>query len=148
MTISNYANILNGVIASLDESAVYEQALATVTAAVEEQRSYIDSQVTAAVQEEVTAKVTAAAQEQIAAQVTAAVHENVTDQVIQTATGMDKAYYDSAIEARLIDEETKAVIENAINEQMESKAVKAILTLKDGAPALVDGVTQLRDGTM
>ena len=38
-TISNYAEKLNAVISSLDDKAVYKQALAQVTAAVEAKRS-------------------------------------------------------------------------------------------------------------
>lgn len=64
MTVENYAEVLNGVIASLDETTVYEQALAKVTAAVEEQRPYIEAQVTAVIRKEVTEQVSAAVQEQ------------------------------------------------------------------------------------
>lgn len=123
MTISNYADVLNGVIASLDETAVYEQALATVTAAVEEQRAYIAEQVTAAIQAEVTQQVTAAVQEQVQAQVTETVRETVEAQVILAATGMDKESYEAAVAAGAVEEDTQAAIEEAIEAQMRSEAV-------------------------
>ncbi len=125
LTVGNYADVLNGVIASLDENAVYAQALATVTAAVEEQRGYIEQQVTAAVRDEVTAQVTAAVREQVAAQVTQAVRDSVAEQVIQGALGMDKASYDAAVAAGQIDEETQAAIEAAIEQQMQTETVLA-----------------------
>lgn len=123
MTVQNYAEVLNGVIASLDESAVYEQALATVTAAVEEQRPYITEQVTAAIREEVTAQVTAAVQEQVTAQVTEAVRETVAAQVILAATGLEQEDYLAAVAAGAVTEETQAALESAIEAQMQSEDV-------------------------
>lgn len=123
MTISNYADVLNGVIASLDETAVYEQALATVTAAVEDQRPYIMEQVTAAVQAEVAQQVTVAVQEQVQAQVTETVRENVAAQVILSCTGMDIESYEAAVAAGAVDEQTQALINNAIEAQMQSEEI-------------------------
>ena len=123
LTIKNYANVLTGVIASLDENAVYEKALAAVTAAVEAQRPYIEGQVTAATRVEVTAQVTTAVREQVTMQVTEAIHQTVTEQVIYAATGMDKASYDAAIAAGTINEENQAAINAAIAEQMQSESI-------------------------
>ena len=123
LTIKNYANVLTGVIASLDENAVYEKALAAVTAAVEAQRPYIEGQVTAATRVEVTAQVTTAVREQVTMQVTEAIHQTVTEQVIYAATGMDKASYDAAIAAGMINEENQAAINAAIAEQMQSESI-------------------------
>lgn len=130
MTIQNYADVLNGVIASLDENAVYEQALAAVTAAVEEQRSYIAEQVEAAVRDGVMEQVTAAVQEQVKPQVTEAVYQEVEAQVILTATGMDKESYEAAVAAGQIDEETQAAIAGAIEEQKQSDAVLQMIEAK------------------
>lgn len=69
MTVENYGEVLDGVIASLDQDEVYKQALNQVTAAVEAQRGYIESQVTAAAETEVRQKVTAAVKEQVAEKV-------------------------------------------------------------------------------
>ena len=123
LTISNYADVLTGVIASLDKNAVYEKALAAVTAAVEAQRPYIEGQVTAAIRVEVTAQVTTAVREQVTIQVTEAIHQTITEQVIYAATGMDQANYDAAIAAGMIDEETQAAINAAIDEQMQSESI-------------------------
>lgn len=142
MTISNYADVLNGVIASLDETAVYEQALATVTAAVEEQRSYIEEQVTAAIRSEVTEQVTAAVEEQVKAQVTEAVREQVRAQVISTVTQMSPADYETAVDAGLVDEATQAAIESAVEEQMQSDTVLQMIesnTAAQMASATVQG---------
>lgn len=141
MSIGNYADVLNGVIASLDETAAYQQALAAVTAQVEEQRDFITEQVTAAVRENVAqqvktgveAEVTNAVKEQVAeseeqirAAVTEAVRESVTDAVIR-ALGIEgitnKAEYDSAVESGLVDEATQAAVSAAIEAQMQSEEV-------------------------
>lgn len=130
LTINNYADVLNGVIASLDKNAVYEQALETVTSAVEAQRSYIEEQVTGAIREEVTAKVTSAVEEQVKAQVTEAVRETVAEQVIYTAAQMDKESYETAVAAGMIDETTQTAIENAIEQQMQSETVLQTIQAK------------------
>ena len=140
MTVGNYADVLNGVINSLDDTAVYQQALQTVTSAVEAKRDYIKSQVTAAVQAEVESqvrsgvkagveeKVAEAVREQVAAAVEASVRANVAEQVILSATGMSKADYDAAVAAGAVDAATQQQIEGAISQQMASSDVKALIS--------------------
>jgi len=140
MTIDNYASVLNGIIDSLDESKVYNQALSQVTSAVEAKRDFIKSQVTAAVREQVEAGVTSAVREQVtkqvkevvkeqvSGQVTATVRENVETQVILAATGMDKAKYDSAVSAGLVNKATQDAINSAVNEKMASEEIKALIS--------------------
>lgn len=129
LTIENYEQVLNGVIESLSEDTVYEQALGQVTAAVEAQRDTIAQQVTAAVAEEVTAQVTAAVKEEVTAQVTQAVREAVAGQVVSslpTPSGEPlESYemYQAAVEAGQIDPESQEQIEAAIEQQMQSEAV-------------------------
>ena len=140
MTVDNYADVLNGVIKSLDDSAVYQQALDSVTSAVEGKRDYIRDQVTAAVKTEVESevtsavktsvseKVTAAVRVQVSDAVTASVRENVAAQVIQQATGMTKDQYDSAVAAGQIDAATQQQISSAIDQQMASDTVKETIS--------------------
>ncbi len=123
LTVENYAQVLSGVIATLDEDAVTEQARSQVTAAVEAQRGVIEQQVTAAVQEEVAAVVTAAVREEVTAQVTLAVRNMVAQQVIEAALHIDKASYDAAVSAGQIDQETQEKIEAAIDQQMQSEQI-------------------------
>ncbi len=123
LTIDNYSETLNGVIASLDKSAVYEKALATVKAAVEEKRPFIEEQVSAVIKEQVTEKVTAAVREQVIEKVTQAVRDTVEEQVIKSAVNMDKDSYDKAIADGLIDKTTQAAIKTAIEQQMESEQI-------------------------
>ena len=120
LTIENYADTLNSVIASLDETAVYNQALAQVTAAVEENRPLIEQKVTAAVREQVEAQVTAAVHEQVSTGVTAAVREQVSEQVIQTAAGMSKSDYEAAVSAGMVSQETQNAVSSAIEAQMQT----------------------------
>ncbi|MCI8638261.1 MAG: hypothetical protein HFG41_03715 [Coprococcus sp.] len=125
MTIQNYAGVLDGVIASLDENAVYNQALEVVKGKVEEQRPYITEQVTAAVGEQVRVQVTASVQENVRAQVEETVREGVVLQVLQAA-GIEKEVYDAAIAAGALDEQIQAV-QAAIEEQMSSESVAQMI---------------------
>ncbi len=126
LTIGNYAEVLNGLISSLDETAVYNQTLANVTAAVEENRPLITQQVTAAVREQVQAKVTAAVLAEVTPQVTAAVQKEVTAQVL-SAFGMTEDSYDAALAAGMIDEQTQATIEGALATQLASEATQELI---------------------
>ena len=127
LTVDNYADVLNNIIASLDETAVYNQALAQVTAAVEENRPLIEQKVTAAVREQVEAQVTAAVHEQVSTGVTAAVREQVSEQVIQTAAGMSKSDYEAAVSAGMVSQETQNDVSSAIEAQMQTDDVKALI---------------------
>ena len=126
LTIGNYAEVLNQVIASLDENAVYQAALSQVTAAVEANRPAIAAAVTEAVQAQVATQAASAVQSAVTQQVTAAVRENVAEQVIPAATDgqMTKEAYDAAAAAGTLDEETQTAIEAAIDAQMASDGVQ------------------------
>ncbi|MCQ2449325.1 MAG: hypothetical protein MJ132_03955 [Clostridia bacterium] len=103
LTIENFGDVLNGVIESLDETAVYQQALAQVTAAVESNRPMIVTKVTAAVREQVEA------------------------QVIQSATGISKKDYEAAVSAGQIPSQTQNAINAAIDEQMQTDEIKSAI---------------------
>lgn len=137
LTIENYAEELNTLIKSLDETTVYETALKQVTDAVEAQRPVItqkvteavrqqvETQVTAAVHQQVTEKVTAAVQQQVTATVTDTVQQQVAEQVIQAAANMSKADYDAAVAAGIIPQQTQDAVNAAIQAQMGSEAVQS-----------------------
>ena len=149
LTIDNYAQVLNELITSLDENAVYEKALQQVTAAVEENRPLITEKVTAAVRQQVEEKVTAvvrqqvevkvteavkqqvtatvtdAVKQQVTATVTDAVKQQVTATVIQTAAGMSVENYNAAVSAGMVPQEKQDAINAAIQAQMNREAVQA-----------------------
>lgn len=137
LTIENYAEELNTLIKSLDETTVYETALKQVTDAVEAQRPVItqkvteavrqqvEAKVTAAVRQQVTEKVTAAVQQQVTATVTDTVQQQVAEQVIQAAANMSKADYDAAVAAGMIPQQTQDAVNAAIQAQMGSEAVQS-----------------------
>ena len=137
LTIENYAEELNTLIKSLDETTVYETALKQVTDAVEAQRPVITQKVTEAVRQQVEAKVTAAVRQQVTEEVTAAVQQQVTatvtdtvqqqvaEQVIQAAANMSKADYDAAVAAGIIPQQTQDAVNAAIQAQMGSEAVQS-----------------------
>ena len=145
LTIGNYAEVLNQVISSLDENAVYQAALSQVTAAVEANRSTIVAAVTDAVQAQVTTQVTAAVQSAVTEQVTAAVRENVVEQVIPVATNgqMTKETYDAAVAAGALDAETQNAIEAAIDAQMASDAVQQTIAENVTAQMASDDVQNM-----
>lgn len=137
LTIENYAEELNTLIKSLDETTVYETALKQVTDAVEAQRPVITQKVTeavrqqvetkvaAAVRQQVTEEVTAAVQQQVTATVTDTVQQQVSEQVIQAAANMSKADYDAAVAAGIIPQQTQDAVNAAIQAQMSSEAVQS-----------------------
>lgn len=137
LTIENYAEELNTLIKSLDETTVYETALKQVTDAVEAQRPVINQKVTeavrqqvetkvaAAVRQQVTEEVTAAVQQQVTATVTDTVQQQVAEQVIQAAANMSKADYDAAMAAGIIPQQTQDAVNAAIQAQMGSEAVQS-----------------------
>lgn len=120
LTIENYAEELNKLIKSLDETTVYENALTQVTAAVEKQRPLIKEKVTAAVRQEVEAKVTAAVKTEAATAAQAQVAENV----IWTATRMTKKDYDAAVAAGQIPQATQDAVNAAIQAQLSDPDVQ------------------------
>jgi len=140
LTIDNYASVLNGIIDSLDNTKIYNQALEQVTAAVEEKRDYIKSQVadavrteveagvTSAVTEQVKAQVTEAVKEQVLAEVTAKVRENVEEQVILAVTGMNKASYNTAVSAGRVDTAAQNAVKSAITQKMASEEITALIS--------------------
>lgn len=166
LTVSNYAEVLNALIASLDEDAVYRRALEAVTAAVEAKRDEITALVTAAVREQVEGQVTAAVRENVEAQVTAAVREqlrpqvvaavraqvraqveaavreNVTAQVVLAATGLDMDSYNAAVAAGQISEEVQAAIQAQIEAQMASESVQQTIETQTDAQMQSDAVLE------
>ena len=120
LTIENYAEELNKLIKSLDETTVYENALTQVTAAVEKQRPLITQKVTAAVRQEVEAKVTAA----VKTEATTAAQAQVAENVIQTATGMTKKDYDAAVAAGQIPQAKQDAVNAAIQAQLSDPDVQ------------------------
>ena len=120
LTIENYAEELNKLIKSLDETTVYENALTQVTAAVEKQRPLITQKVTAAVRQEVEAKVTAA----VKTEATTAAQAQVAEKVIWTATRMTKKDYDAAVAAGQIPQATQDAVNAAIQAQLSDPDVQ------------------------
>ncbi|MCI8632425.1 MAG: hypothetical protein HFE64_02950 [Lachnospiraceae bacterium] len=146
MTIENYADVLNGIINSLDEAAVYQQALSQVTAAVEANRAQIIAAVQDTVKETIRAKVCEAAEQTVTEQVTQTVYETVKDQVILAATGLDRAAYEAAVSAGSITEEQQSQIASAAEAQMQTEDVQQKIAVavqqqmaSEEAKAMIEG---------
>lgn len=124
LTIDNYASVLNGVIASLDDTAVYQAALEQVTATVNANRGMIEEKVTEAVQAQVEAEVSAQVTAAVQETVTQAVHENEAQfraAVIQQALGMTVEEYKAAIEAGLVTQEQQDAVNAAVEAAMQAE---------------------------
>ena len=124
LTIDNYASVLDGVIASLDDTAVYQAALEQVTATVNTNRSMIEEKVTEAVQAQVEAEVSAQVTAAVQETVTQAVHENEAQfraAVIQQALGMTVEEYEAAIEAGLVTQEQQDAVNAAVKAAMQAE---------------------------
>ena len=124
LTIDNYASVLDGVIASLDDTAVYQAALEQVTATVNANRGMIEEKVTEAVQTQVEAEVSAQVTAAVQETVTQAVHENEAQfraAVIQQALGMTVEEYKAAIEAGLVTQEQQDAVNAAVEAAMQAE---------------------------
>ncbi|MCI8608078.1 MAG: hypothetical protein HFE73_00345 [Firmicutes bacterium] len=118
LTIDNYVEELNKVIASLDVKNVAERAKiaaqSKVSQMVRAEKNTIKAGVIQAVNQEVTAKVTEA------------VRANVETQVLSTM-GMTKEEYDAAVQGGMITEEQQNQIAAAIDSQMAGEVVQATI---------------------
>ncbi len=132
LSIGNYADVLNGVIGSLDQNAVYDQALKMVTAKVEEKRPLIEEGVKKVVSEQVTAQVTAKVQQEVQAKVTEGVKAQVEEKVIQTVTAavgspMTKEQYEQAVQAGKVPQEVQEKVVATIEAQMNSEEIQGTI---------------------
>lgn len=124
LTIDNYASVLDGVIASLDDTAVYQAALEQVTATVNANRGMIEEKVTEAVQAQVEAEVSAQVTAAVRETVTQAVHENEAQfraAVIRQALGMTVEEYEAAVEAGLVTQEQQDAVNAAVEAAMQAE---------------------------
>ncbi|MBR5091616.1 MAG: hypothetical protein IK093_19515 [Ruminiclostridium sp.] len=128
LTIDNYAQTLDAIIASLDGDKVLETAKETamqqVTEVVEANRAAVEAEVTKAVKEQVSAKVVETVKETVTAKVTEAVQAKVFAAVLESQ-GMTPEAYEQAVAAGMIDEATQAKLTGAAGQQMQSDEVKA-----------------------
>lgn len=145
LTIENYAETLDKIIASLDENNVLQTAKDTamqqVTEAVEANRGKVEAEVTKAVREQVSVQVNEGVRAAVTDQVTEAVRAQVLAGVLasqdmtveQYQQGIAAGVIDEAVqqkisgavEAQLATDEIQAKIEAATEQQMQTEEVKA-----------------------
>ena len=122
LTADNYAEVLNGVLAELDENAVIASARAQVEQAVRAQESAVRDAVTDAVEQEVTAQVEAAVRADVEGQVLAAMgleSDALADPRVQ-----------AAVEQQMAGGAAQAAIAANVSDQMESGDVQALIAAK------------------
>lgn len=147
LTVENYGDVLDQTIASLDETNVYNQALAQVTAAVNAQRDLVSAQVEAAVRQQVTQQVQAAVIQQFR-------DKGLTDEMLQSSEmqAQISALTEGGVQAQMESEQIKATvaeqtelqIQQLIAENMMSDSVQSSLSAaSDGVQALAALKSQL-----
>ena len=114
LTIENYEETLTALLDACSEAGIDKQLHDQVEAVVNQNRAKIEEAVTAKVQETV------------AAQVEEAVRENVTAQVL-AAMDMTPDTYKAAVESGALTDAQKNQIGAAVDAQMKSQEVKAVL---------------------
>lgn len=143
LSIENYSQVLGGIINSLDKDAVYNQALAKVTAGVEEKLPLIEAGVKSAVKTEVEGKVAAGAKlkaiQGVLDQVNAVAGTTYTAEQYVSLSDAEKVAIDAMltsvgkpdlntiVTAELAKPENVAAKEAAVEANMNSDEVKAII---------------------
>ena len=143
LTIQNYSSVLDEVITSLDENAVYQAALEQVTAGVNARRSEVEAAVTEVVRQKVAAEVRIQVSAAVREQVTAAVMEQegkIRALVIFKSTGLTPSLYEAAIKAGLISEEKQQAVEEAVDAAVEAEIEKQMGSQK--IQDTIDSITE------
>ena len=127
LTIENYEETLTALLDACSEAGIDKQLHDQVEAVVNQNRAKIEEAVTAKVQETV------------AAQVEEAVRENVTAQVL-AAMDMTPDTYKAAVESGALTDAQKNQIAAAVDAQMKSQEVKAVLAQQTEQTMGSDGI--------
>lgn len=129
LTISNYADVLNGVIAKLDPDSVIAQAEAAarqqVTAAVRAQEDTVRAAVTEQVRQNVSDNVTAAVKASVLEGVLKS--QGMTQKQYEVADDTVKIAIGSAVDAKMNTETVQQNISATVSAQMASPEVKALI---------------------
>ena len=129
LTISNYADVLNGVIAKLDPDSVIAQAEAVarqqVTAAVRAQEDTVRAAVTEQVRQNVSDNVTAAVKASVLEGVLKS--QGMTQKQYEVADDTVKIAIGSAVDAKMNTAEVQQNISATVSAQMASPEVKALI---------------------
>ena len=129
LTISNYADVLNGVIAKLDPDSVIAQAEAAarqqVTAAVRAQEDTVRAAVTEQVRQNVSDNVTAAVKASVLEGVLKS--QGKTQEQYAVADDTVKMAVSSAVDAKMNTAEVQQNISATVSAQMASPEVKALI---------------------
>lgn len=124
LTIGNYEKTLSGVIASLDDTAVYQKVEQQVKEKVEANRDAIREGVTDVVTEQVSAQVNAKVTASVRESVSAQVRENESQfraAVVESALGFTLNQYQAAVEAGSITKEQQESVEAAVESAMQAQ---------------------------
>ncbi|MDE5763605.1 MAG: hypothetical protein K2I00_01385 [Ruminococcus sp.] len=170
LTIDNYGTVLDSTISSLDNTNVYNQALSTVTEAVNAQKNYIWTQVETAVRQQVYAQVKEVVIRQMKS-------TGITDEMLQsdeiqkqitvlceknTNEQMESSEIKSTVNEQVELQIQKVIAENMASDEVQGKlataseGIQSLISLKSqldsynefytGLLTYTDGVSQAADG--
>ena len=133
LSVDNYEAVLNGVIASLDQDAVYQQALNAVTEEVNKNRGIVEEKVTEAVKAGVEEKVFAAVSAEVSGKVQEAAAAEAEEKITEAVRAQVQREVAEAVKAQVSDEaQAEALIEEQTEAKMQSEEIKAqIASLKE-----------------
>ena len=133
LTADNYEAVLNGVIASLDQDAVYQQALNAVTEEVSKNRGIVEEKVTEAVKAGVEEKVSAAVKAEVSGKVQKAAAAEAEEAITEAVQAEVQSQVAEAVKAQVSDEaQAEALIGKQTEAKMQSEEIKAqIASLKE-----------------
>lgn len=129
LTRDNYAQVITDIINSLDEDAIYQQALEKVTATVNGHRDEIRTEVTKVVQEKVHAEVVQQVTIKVRETVSKMVHANEAKfraGVVANALGMTLQEYNAAVDAGMITKEQQDAVNAAVEAAMNAEIEKQV----------------------
>ena len=147
LTQDNYAEVITGVINSLDDDAIYQAALEKVTAAVQGHRAEIRAEVTKVVEQkvhaEVVAQLTAKTRDTIA-KVVEAGRWTFKANVVARSLGMTLREYNAAVRAGQITQEQQDAVDAAVEAAMEAEIEKQLQCqiLQGGIEKLADPIAK------
>lgn len=141
LTIDNYGETIDKIIASLDTDNVLKTAKDTakkqVTEAVEAKRGTVETEVTKAVKEQVSEKVNEAVKAAVTEKVNEAVKAKVSEKVNEAVEAKVTEKVTEAVKAAVsekVNETVKAAVTEKVNEGVKAKVLEGVLAAQNMTP--------------
>lgn len=130
LTMDNYAQVLSGLLDTMSEQGITQQAHAQVEAAVQAQQSQVREAVAQAVQAQVREQVTQAVQQTVLAQMLDAINIKAEDYSAALENGQvsaEQQQLNAAVAQQMASDTVQAMIAQQTQQQMDSDTVQALI---------------------